>query len=465
MKTLRSFAYILAIIGLCACNKDKFLDKKPSSDMLLPKSLAEYQALLDNTNIMMFTGGLAELSSDDYVVSDINYQGVSDVVQRNAYIWSKDIYEGVIDIKDWNVIYKQVFYANAVLEGLEKHPEANTTHGRFLKGWALFIRAYAFYDLVRNFCKPYDASSVSSDLGIPLRLRAGIDEVLQRATLQESFDRIFLDLATAEELLPSVRPSLNLNRPSKIALYGLLARIYLDIRNYNRAEFYADQCRNLYNTLIDYKTVSKTSTTPFSTTNDELIYNTSTVASYSQFVGTSINSRGKVLPEVIGLFEPNDLRLAVYFDRASDNTYTRKRGYIGAGTYAFTGLATDEIHLIKAECLARRDQTVLAMEMLNELFVKRWDANATVPARPYVNLVAADSNEALNLILKERRKELIWRCLRWQDLKRLNKEGRNIILNRTVNGQNYQLTPNDPRWVFPIPDDEILLSGIEQNIR
>lgn len=433
--------------------------------MLLPKSLADYQALLDNTNIMMFTGGLAELSSDDYVVSDVNYMGVSDVVQRNAYVWSKDIYDGVVDIKDWNVIYKQVFYANAVLEGLEKHTEANSPNGKYLKGWALFVRAHAFYDLVRSFCKPYDVASANNDLGIPLRLKAGIDEILPRATLQQSFDRIFSDLANAEDLLPSSRPSLNLNRPSKIALYALLARIYLDMRNYERAEFYADKCLDLYSTLIDYKTISKTSTTPFSTTNDELIYNTSTIASYSQFVGTSVNSRGKVPAELIALYEPNDLRLAVYFDKAADNTYTRKRGYIGAGTYPFTGLATDEIHLIKAECLARRDQIGSAMGKLNELLIKRWDANATTPARPFINIVAHNSSEALSIVLQERRKELIWRCLRWQDLKRLNKEGSNITLSRRVNGQNYQLTPNDPRWVFPIPDDEILSSGIEQNIR
>tara|TARA_R110002033_G_scaffold36621_1_gene75228 strand:+ start:3737 stop:3916 length:180 start_codon:yes stop_codon:yes gene_type:complete len=59
----------------------------------------------------------------------------------------------------------------------------------------------------------------------------------------------------------------------------------------------------------------------------------------------------------------------------------------------------------------------------------------------------------------------VWRGLRWQDIRRLNKEGAGITLTRTLKGENYTLPPNDPRYIFPIPDDEIALSGIKQNVR
>ncbi len=433
--------------------------------MVVPKTLADFQALLDNTSVFISLGGLAQLSSDDYTVSDADYLSVANITQRNAYIWEKDTYGGTLVIKDWNDLYEQVFFANAVLDGLDNSTEALGTQGQYLKGWALFARAYAFYDLTRNFCKVYDIATANTDLGIPLRLKSGIDYIEQRSTLQQSFDRILGDLSIAETLLPAARPSANLNRPSKIAVYALFSRIYLDMRNYEQAEAYADKCLNLYRTLIDYNTIDKTSATPFSVTNDELIYNSTQVSSYGEFTGTRTAARGKITTDLIAQYANNDLRLVVYFDKLTDGTYTKKRGHFGAGTYAFTGLATDEVYLIKAECLARRAETIEAMAVLNQLVRKRWNPNATNPATPYKDITATTHAEALQKVLIERRKELIWRGLRWHDLKRLNKEGANITLTRKVNGVTYVLPPKDIRYVFPIPDDEISLSGIEQNIR
>jgi starch-binding outer membrane protein, SusD/RagB family len=71
----------------------------------------------------------------------------------------------------------------------------------------------------------------------------------------------------------------------------------------------------------------------------------------------------------------------------------------------------------------------------------------------------------LPLIEAERKKELVWRGLRWGDLKRYNKEGQNITLTRLLNGQTITLAPNDLRYVLPIPQYEINLSGIAQNPR
>ncbi len=70
-------------------------------------------------------------------------------------------------------------------------------------------------------------------------------------------------------------------------------------------------------------------------------------------------------------------------------------------------------------------------------------------------------------ILEERRKELPFTGqLRWEDLRRLNKDQRFAkILVRTIAGNEYQLLPNSKRYVFPIPDIEIELSGIPQNER
>lgn len=455
---------LLSLIVLQACSKSDFLDKKPLTEIVVANTLTDFTNLLENTSILRNTGGLAQMGSDDYAIPTFaEWQSLPSNTQRNSYIWNRDIYSGDNGIQDWNTVYRGIFYANAVLDGLKKSPESASDLGLSIKGRALFVRSYAFYDLVRNFCKPYDAATANQDLGIPLRLTAAIEQIEQRASLQKSFDQIISDLGEAELLLPSSRPSSNLNRPSKIAVYALLSRIYLDMRKYDLAESNADKCLMLYNKLIDYNTLSKTATMPFSVTNDELIYNTMQVATYSETTGAGPSSVARVAKELIDLYRPDDLRIPIYFTyNAMANSYSIKRGYYGLGLYPFTGLATDEIYLIKAECLARNNKFGPAMDKLNELLIKRFPNSV---ANPYIPIAATSSSEALTKILNERRKELIWRGLRWHDLKRLNKEGANISLNRTLNGKTYSLPPNDPRWIFPIPDDEILLSGIQQNLR
>jgi hypothetical protein len=98
---------------------------------------------------------------------------------------------------------------------------------------------------------------------------------------------------------------------------------------------------------------------------------------------------------------------------------------------------------------------------LNYLLSKRY---RTVPV--FTPLTAATAEEALQIVLRERRKELVGRGLRWYDLRRLNKDPRFAqTLTRVVNGQTYILPPNDPRYTHLIPFEVIALTGMQQNQR
>ena len=92
---------------------------------------------------------------------------------------------------------------------------------------------------------------------------------------------------------------------------------------------------------------------------------------------------------------------------------------------------------------------------------KRWKAGTFIP------FTAATATDALTKIINEKRKELPFTgSIRWEDLRRLNKEPQFAkTLIRILNGQTYSLPPNDAKYTLPIPDDEIRLSGIAQNIR
>src|SRR5690606_21974058 len=112
----------------------------------------------------------------------------------------------------------------------------------------------------------------------------------------------------------------------------------------------------------------------------------------------------------------------------------------------------------------RAGRTPEAMEHLNHLLSNRWAADHFAP------LQVSGSEECLRLILEERRKELLSRGVRWSDLRRLNKDPRfaKTLVRVIDNGSNpttYTLPPNDPRYVFLIPQEVIRITGMQQNLR
>lgn len=460
MKTKIYLFTVLAftLFNVYACTNSDFLNVKPNSTILTPSSLEDVQKLLNNN--VYLSSGLAVMSSDEYVVNEEDWN-VARAIERNAYVWAKDLYEGTRGVLDWDRPFRAVFYANnalAVLQTLGPNDSEQALYDD-LRGQALFKRAFASYELIRNFCKSYEEISAETNLGIPIRKEPAIDRLVQRSNLADSYQFVLDDLKLSAQLL-GPRLGSNLFRPNNAAAHALLARIYLDMGRYAEAELHADSTLLLYDRLIDYNNVSTISDTPFPNTHDELLFNAMTVGLYSFTTGGSLPRRYRMSEELINSYAAGDLRLQLYFISDNEGRYIMKRGYLGEGLYPFTGLAVDEVYLIKAECLARSSRKEQAVEFLLALLAKRYVSDKM----PSANEIG-DGETVLEAVLEERRKELVWRGIRWHDIKRYNRDGRNITLTRTVGGTTYTLPPNDPRFVFPIPDDEIEYSGITQNDR
>ena len=165
-------------------------------------------------------------------------------------------------------------------------------------------------------------------------------------------------------------------------------------------------------------------------------------------------SSSSIPDELYKLYEENDLRQILYF-KNQDGKYVWRGAPIGNN---LSGTATNEVFLIGAECAARLGDKEKSLEMLNSLLIKRYKIGKYKP------LMANSDQEALDLVLRERRKELLKRGLRFQDLKRLNKDARyKKTLTRIVGDKTYTLPPNDKRYILPIPQYIINYSGIEQN--
>lgn len=448
---------LFVVLVLQSCNKGTYLNENQTSDLQVPKDLEDLESLLENSYVFNQTPAMGEASSDNYFL-DYSYWSILDVKDRNTYVWEQDIYMGLGNVTDWNQPYEQVFYCNLVMNSLsamEKNT-ANESRWNNIRGTALFFRSFAFYQLAQLFAPPYDSATAATDLGIPLRLTDNVLEKSVRSSLQETYDRIIGDLLEAKNLLPVEVNDQHPNRPSQTAFFALMAKVFLSMGQYKKAGDYADTCLQLHSRLLDYNSVNANATLPFKTNNPEIIFYSHS-SNNSNFL--SLISHGTYIDSVLyQSYDTNDLRRSIYYIVWENRSPSIHASYSGT-VFPFSGLASDETYLIRAECRARAGKIAEALDDLNILLENRWKRNTYIPT------TSISQDELLPLILNERRKELPFRNSRWTDLRRLNKEGANIVLNRVLNGQTYELLPNSARYVLPIPPDVLAMSGIQPNIR
>lgn len=444
---------LCSFIILTACKKD-FLDAKPDLNKVVPATIDDYQALLDDDSRMNnFYPIVSDVASDDVWITATALNTLS-VTLRNAYVWGEDMFNDN-NLNDWNSPYRTVFQSNIVLEGIDKITPAayRVADWNNVKGSALFFRSIAFHGMLQEFAKPYDANTAATDMGIALRLNADLNEKSVRSPVKDCYERIIADLKEAALLLPAV--SVYKTRPSKAAAYGLLARTYLSMGIYNEAGRYADSSLKYYSTLLDYNTLNASATFPVPMFNAEVVFHART-SSISSFVDANV---GRIDSVLYKSYHADDLRKKIFFKVVSGNVVSYCGSYAGI-VAPFAGIATDEIYFIRAESRARGGDKDGAMSDVNTVLQKRWKTGTFVP------LSAANAADALVKVLTERRKELLMRNTRWSDLRRLNKEAQfAVTITRLLNNQTYVLPPNDNRYVFPIPNAVITQTGMPQNPR
>lgn len=456
---LDNFRVLLAIMLIStlamSCGKS-FLDKKPDAALVIPQSLDDFQALLDNYRyfVQNVSPSLNQTAADDLLISDAGLKALQ-AHERDSYIWSKDLQMFSVD---WDYPYRQAFYSNIVLDGLDKIDvsDQNRKMHDGVKGMALFLRAQAFFALSQTFCQPFIPFGANESPGVPLPNTSDVTKHFDRGTVAQVYDQIISDLKQAVELLPE--KTAYLSRPSKIAANAFLSRVYVSMGLYDQAWTAANDALNKYSTLIDYNSLNMSATRAFplalSFGNAEMIY-------YSSLVLNTFSSSAQtgVAPGLYSQYETSDLRKTAFFINKGIGILNYRGSYSG-DAYLFCGLATDELYLIRAESAARKGNVAAAMEDLNTLLVKRYKAGT------YIARTASNPQEALAVILAERRKELIGRGIRWSDLRRLNREAQfSVTLKKTVEGKEIFLPPNDLRYVFPIPLSELAYHDIPQNPR
>ena len=456
MKQLLYTLSALAVLATTACRK--YVEISPVNVRQL-KYTKDYQGLLYNSFGLMEKTYLYPLYASDEVwtADGTVWQTNLNINAGYAFCWLPKIWTETQEDQDWASQYTIIYNTNIVVN--EVMGSEGGTDADKLKAYseALVHRAYAYYTLVNSYAKQYDSTTAATDPGVPVVLQTNFTSSLKRVSIEGVFNQIISDLQTA---LPNLAGTPDVvTNPSKAAAYAILARVYLNKRAFTAAGLYADSALQLKNTLLDLNAYAAAPTTYPTKVNDP-----------ENIFSKTVISAPTTLPfsnDLMNLFDPvNDLRYTLFTLPGASipaSNFTN-RGYykhrlVNQGIYV--GPKVPEMMLIKAESEARAGNTASAVSILNALRKKR------LVTTGYTDLTATDAQQALQLVITERRKELMGTGARWFDQRRLQKDNGFItIVSRPFKGVTYTLAPGSNEYTFAIADKYILLNPeIEQNPR
>ncbi|MFC5410468.1 RagB/SusD family nutrient uptake outer membrane protein [Larkinella bovis] len=366
----------------------------------------------------------------------------------------------------WNTFYLSIRNANLVIRSAPKGAAISPADVAKYVGEAKFMRAFNYFQLVRNWA------------GVPIRTEANMDDIdLKRSTAEEVYALILADLKEAEASLPD-NPAVA-GRPTKWAAKTLLADVYLQLGQFAEARDKADEVikSNKFSlvpvvTKEDFQT--KVWGPDLVSTSEEIFYlkyaRQVSQGNYMLWISNHPNTKlfnfggayavyGDASNSVYKAWDDNDLRKKLWdiVDFGLGATTLVSSKFIDTQAVGQNGAGNDDpvygysdVLLIYAEAASRAGNgpTAAAMEALNQVHRRAYGKPANAPST--VDYKLADYNAATfwDLVLRERAYEFQLSGKRWLDLKRTGK-AKAVIL--AAKGKNVV----DKHLLWPIPVSEM----------
>ena len=345
------------------------------------------------------------------------------------------------DVKNfWDNSYKQIYAANAIIEGVENSSTLPQTTRDLLKGEALFIRSLLHFYLTNLYGDlPYVTSTDYLQ-----------NKEISRLPVTMVYLNIKNDLDTAISLLPEAYVTPDRARPNKFAAMALLARVNLYAGLWEEASAVATEVINQTH-LYALETIENSffinSTNTIWQFMSSVPGNNTTEASTFIF-NTGPPPASALRADLINTFESGDLRKEHWTRAVSNASGTwyhsfkyKSNSNTGSSQEYSKVFRLAEIYLIRAEARARQADLISAKQDLN-LIRSRSGLEATT---------ANSQEEVIKALVLERRVELFTEFgHRFFDLKRLN------LLDETL--QPIKMGWNSTDAFFPIPESEMLLN-------
>lgn len=242
MKTkIYLLALTVSVLLLPAC--DNYL-KEDSGDLMIPKSVNEFQALLygeaypDNYDAPSEAAWI-NLLTDDVEMGHLTgststgYDRLTMGEGQFSFTWQADIDSEITD-GYWTARYNNILACNLTIDALPTmlHSDNETGKYHYVAAQAYALRAYNYLCLVNTYALPYSAANLDKP-GVVLRLDPAVTEStlkMPRATIGEVYDQIRKDLKAAGQHIALSEPSSNkhLLSPAAIHLLASRAALYME---------------------------------------------------------------------------------------------------------------------------------------------------------------------------------------------------------------------------------------------
>lgn len=325
------------------------------------------------------------------------------------------------------------------------------------KAEAKINRAYDHFLLVNTYAKGYDPQTATTDGGICIMDKFDLESQPSKSTVAEVYAFIQKDI---DEALPYLQEKpVDVYHPSLAFAYAFKAKVHLFKREIASAREAAEKSLSYNNKIFDlvaYNAQGGPAAISVPAANNVEVLSYQYMTGYNEM---NFAYQYLISPELRTLFGTNDARFNLFFNTTSTTNLDQGSNaayWSMAYTkffYSTVGMKTTEVYLMLAECYAREDKFTEAVDVLNTLRAKRILSGT-------VNLaVPTTRKETMELVINERRKELLLGFNRFFDLKRLNTEADYAktvtrlfpLVNKTVAQKTYILQPNSRLYIIPFP--------------
>lgn len=432
IKHIYRICCLVILLQASSCND--FLEVKPKGT-LIPEKIIDYERILLSAEVTSYHPFALFYASDDYYD---RLDAVNVSVPANAFYWRADLDPtDLVEPAIWGPCYRAIYHYNIIINDVMDAQDGTLAQKQQLVAEAKVGRSWAYFYLLTAFSKAYDPQTAAEDPGVPLVSSTDVtDAVPPRASLQEVMDLITGDVLASIDVLPVVNQ--NNFRASKKAAYGLLARVYLYKGNYLEAERYGTLAMEETHALLNLNQYANMGALPRVDLNPESVWTQGTNVFAPRLM--------QFADDIIALYGgPMDQRFRLY----TTPTVQGRRQFMGTGSgIADVGITFPEMYLTVAEAMARRGEVEGALDLVNTIRTHRIHPDSYAPK------TAASDEEALRIVLDERRVELAFRGTRWMDMKRLDREGRMPEVRRVDAGTGEvlaTLSAGSKAYTFQIP--------------
>lgn len=363
----------------------------------------------------------------------------------------------------YNQAYAYINRWNTIISLVDESKGDDATK-KLAKAEAKINRAYDHFLLVNTYAKGYDPLTAATDGGICIMDKFDLEAQPSKSTVAQVYDFIQQDI---EDALPYLQEKpLDVYHPSLAFAYAFKAKVHLFKREIASAQAAAEKSLSYNNQIFDmvaYNTQGGPNVVSVPAANNIEVLSYQYMTGYNEM---NFAYQYIISPELRTLFGTNDARFNLFFNTTSTTNLDQGSNTAYWSTvytkyfYSTVGMKTTEVYLMLAECYAREDKYSDAVAVLNKLRAKRILSGT-------VNLaVPATRKETMQLVINERRKELLLGFNRFFDLKRLNTEtdyAKTVtrvfpIVNKTVAQKTYTLQPGSRLYIVPFP-----LSALTKN--